>query len=181
LTKILGNIRDDEGQNNVLHVANFTQLPGPVVQTWKGRTSMTLHHRGACLCQGIRFTIAGELPPIQVCHCAQCRQAQGGPFAANIPVETSALKISSGMELLRRYESSPGKVRAFCSVCGSPIFSERASLPGVVRIRAGLLAEPVHAQLGFHAYTASKASWWPLDDGLPRHPEGFVPLPDAAS
>ncbi len=142
---------------------------------------MTHQHHGACLCQGIRFTIAGELAPIQVCHCAQCRQAQGGPFATNIPVEATALNFTSGLNLLRRYESSPGKVRAFCSVCGSPIFSERASLPGVVRIRAGLLAEPVQARLGFHAFVASKASWWPLDDGLPQYPEGFVQPPPAST
>ncbi len=142
---------------------------------------MTLQHVGSCLCQGIRFTIAGQLAPIQVCHCGQCRQAQGGPFATNIPVDTSALSFSAGLDLLRRHESSPGKVRAFCSVCGSPVFSERASLPGVVRIRAGLLAEPVHAQLGFHAYTASKASWWPLEDDLPQHPEGFVPPAEPAT
>ena len=137
---------------------------------------MTVQHHGAGLCQGIRFTVTGELPPIQVCHCSQCRQAQGGPFATNIPVETAKLAFHSGQELMRRYESSPGKARVFCSVCGSPIYSERASLPGLVRLRAGLLAEPVAARLGFHAYVGSKATWWPLaDDGVPRHEEGYSP------
>jgi hypothetical protein len=137
---------------------------------------MTLEHHGACLCSGIRFTLTGELPPIQVCHCSQCRRAQGGPFATNIPLETANLVFHSGRDLMRRYESSPGKTRVFCSVCGSPIYSERASLPGIVRLRAGLLAEPVHAALGFHAHIASKASWWPLpDDGVPRHAEGYSP------
>ncbi len=140
---------------------------------------MSTAHHGACLCQGVRFTIQGELAPIQVCHCAQCRQAQGGPFATNIPVDTAALVFHAGLDLLRRFESSPGKVRAFCSVCGSPVFSERTALPGVVRIRAGLLAEPVQARLAFHAHVASKASWWLLNDGLPQHPEGDAGQPPA--
>ena len=104
---------------------------------------MSLQHHGSCLCGGIRFTIQGPLAAIQVCHCSQCRQAQGGPVATNIPVEASALAFSQGQDLLQRYESSPGKVRAFCKVCGSPVYSQRDALPSILRIRAGLLQEPV--------------------------------------
>lgn len=134
---------------------------------------MTTHH-GACLCQGIRFRIEGDLAPIQICHCSQCRRVQGGPFATNIPVETARLTFLAGEDLLQRYESSPGKIRAFCRVCGSPVFSQRDTLPGVVRIRAGLLSEPVAAVLGFHAHVDSKAGWWPLQDDLPRYPAGHT-------
>lgn len=132
---------------------------------------MTVKHQGSCLCGGISFTITGPLAPIQVCHCAQCRQAQGGPVATNIPVEASALSFHQGEELLQQYESSPGKIRAFCKVCGSPVFSKRDSLPGVLRIRAGLLQAPVAAQLAFHAFTGSKAGWWPICGGLPEYAE----------
>ncbi|MES2509691.1 MAG: GFA family protein [Pseudomonadota bacterium] len=132
---------------------------------------MSHTHHGSCLCKGIRFTIEGTLAPIQVCHCSQCRQAQGGPVGTNIPVETARLTFHSGEELLQHYESSPGKVRAFCRVCGSPVFSRRSSVPGVVRIRAGLLSEPVDSSLAFHAHVAYKASWWPLQDDLPHYPE----------
>ncbi len=133
-------------------------------------------HHGSCLCEGVRFSITGSLAPIEVCHCAQCRRAQGGPFATNIPVATSALTFLAGEHLLQSHASSPGKERVFCRVCGSPVFSRRASLPGVVRIRAGLLHEPVATQLAFHAFTASKAGWWPLSDALPHHPEGAPPM-----
>ncbi|WP_296921720.1 GFA family protein [Polaromonas sp.] len=57
---------------------------------------MTTQHRGSCLCKGVHFIIEGELAPIQICHCSQCRQAQGGAFGANIPVETAKLKFLSG-------------------------------------------------------------------------------------
>lgn len=139
-------------------------------------TPEPLHH-GTCLCQGVRFTIEGPLAPIQICHCAQCRRAQGGPFAANIPVDSNRLRFASGQALLRRYESSPGKMRAFCSVCGSPVFSQRASLPGVVRIRAGLLAEPVGTAPQFHMHVDSRCSWWPIQDDLPRYAQGHAPTP----
>jgi hypothetical protein len=130
-----------------------------------------MNHRyaGRCLCGGIRFEITEPLAPIQVCHCSQCRQAQGGPFATNIPVNTSAFELQAGADLITAYESSPGKTRSFCRRCGSPLFSQRASLPGVLRIRAGLMEGPLDTQLGWHIYTGSKANWWHIDDDLPQH------------
>ena len=126
-------------------------------------------HRGGCLCGRVAFEIEGPLPPIQICHCSQCRRAQGGPFATNVPVAESALRWLRGEALLKSYESSPGKFRVFCSECGSPIYSRRLSLPGVVRLRAGLLDEPVASAVELHMHVASKASWWSIVDELPQH------------
>ncbi|WP_410209137.1 GFA family protein [Aquirhabdus sp.] len=129
---------------------------------------------GSCLCGGVKFKINAALEPIQVCHCSQCRKAQGGPFATNTPVLTSNFELTDGLDILTEYESSPGKKRFFCSRCGSPIYSARSSLPGVIRIRAGLLDEPLTVRPSVHAYVASKSSWWDIQDGLPKHPEGIV-------
>ena len=134
---------------------------------------MTIHAQ--CLCGGIRFRIEGELAPIQICHCSQCRRAQGAAFAAIIPGAESAVRFDAGTELLSAYEATPGKERVFCRRCGSPIYSRRVSLPGVLRIRAGLIDEPVAARPAFHAYVASKASWYEIGDSLPQHAEGHVP------
>lgn len=138
-------------------------------------------YNGQCLCGAVHFQIEGELEPIQVCHCSQCRRAQGGPFATNIPVEHARFRLLAGSASLTEFESSPGKVRVFCRTCGSPIFSRKDSLPGVLRVRAGLLTEPLQTRLLAHCFFDSKANWWPLDDGLPRydgpyHPNG--PLKD---
>lgn len=132
-------------------------------------------HTGSCLCGGITFRIDAALEPIQVCHCAQCRKAQGGPFAAITPVDTAVFHLQDDDGLLQTYESSPGKERAFCGRCGSPLFSRRAALPGVVRLRVGLIDEPVQARVAWHAYTGSASSWWLIVDDLPRH-EGAAPL-----
>lgn len=123
---------------------------------------------GSCLCGGIRFRIDAALAPIQICHCSQCRKAQGGPFATNTPVSAASFQLLSGEELLTAFESSPGKQRVFCRRCGSPIYSHKASLPGVLRIRAGLIDEPVSVSIAAHFQTGSKASWWPIEDDLPR-------------
>lgn len=134
-------------------------------------------YTGSCLCGGVQFRIRTELAPIQVCHCEQCRKAQGGPFATNIPVESSAFEWVAGRDLLKSFESSPGKLRHFCSKCGSPIYSERSSLPSVMRVRAGLIDGPLRAQIESHAYVASKANWWSINDDVPQHAAGYVAKP----
>ncbi len=125
--------------------------------------------QGGCLCGQVRYDLKGPLAEIQLCHCSQCRKAQGSAFAANIPAQESQLRFTAGAEALVSYESSPGKIRVFCGRCGSPLFSRTTSLPGVVRLRAGSLDEPSGARLGVHIFADSHAGWWSINDALPRY------------
>ena len=126
--------------------------------------------QGGCLCGAARYAVEGEIAPIQLCHCGQCRKAQGGPFAANAPVAASAFRLLQGEDALREFRASPGKRRVFCGTCGSPLFSQRDDAPETLRLRVGTLDATDGLSLGLHIQTASKAAWWPLDDDLPRHP-----------
>ena len=132
----------------------------------------TVLHTGSCLCGGVRYSVHAPLAPIQLCHCRQCRKAQGSAFAANIPVARADFRLDTGAELLGRYESSPGKHRVFCVRCGSPLYSERESQPDTIRLRAGLLDGELDVRPETHAYVASKAGWWTIDDHLPQHLHG---------
>jgi len=132
-------------------------------------------HKGSCLCGAITFQVEGPLEAIQICHCGQCRKAQGGAFASNIPVQRECFELLSGEHMLRAFESSPGKERVFCGQCGSPLFSRRRDLPQVIRLRAGALDEPVQARPIAHFYVSNKASWWPILDSLPQFPLAYVP------
>lgn len=135
---------------------------------------MTLH-AGGCLCGAVRFEIHGALEPIQICHCGQCRKAQGTAFATNIPVQVDRIRFLSGREGVREYESSPGKLRAFCTNCGSPVYSRRLDTPDTLRIRAGVLDGTVDAKPSAHFYIGSKANWWDIGDALPQFEAGYVP------
>jgi len=125
---------------------------------------------GSCLCGGVKFSISGELQPLQLCHCAQCRKAQGTAFATALPIKADAFTLLSGEDLLRHFESSPGKERAFCGRCGSPIYSRRASRPVALRIRAGLIDQPLPVRPAFHQHVASKANWWNIADDIKQFP-----------
>ena len=126
---------------------------------------------GGCLCGAVRYEVEGEIAPIQLCHCGQCRKAQGGPFAANAPVSAAGFRLLRGAEALKEYRASPGKRRVFCGACGGPIFSQRDETPETLRLRVGALDDTTGLTIGFHIQAASKAAWWPIDDDRPRFPD----------
>jgi hypothetical protein len=86
-------------------------------------------------------------------------------------VQATAFRLTRGEDRLAEYRATPGKRRVFCSVCGSPIFSQRDAAPDALRLRAGTLDEPADLTVAFHFNVASKAGWWSIADDLPQHPQ----------
>ncbi|MES2342359.1 MAG: GFA family protein [Pseudomonadota bacterium] len=125
---------------------------------------------GSCLCGGVRLEVAGSLPDIQACYCGSCRKAQGSAFVAVLPVARTDVRFTAGEDLLAAFESSPGKHRVFCRVCGSPILSRAAALPDRLRLRAGLLDGPLGVKIASHAFVAEAADWCVIDGDAPRYP-----------
>jgi hypothetical protein len=124
--------------------------------------------RGSCLCGGVRYEVKGDIGPVALCHCGMCRKASGTAFAANASVARRDLSVLAGAELVQRYESSPGKWRCFCRVCGSPLFAEMAEMPEHVRLRLGLLDDDPGVRPAYHFAVNFKAPWWEIADDLPR-------------
>jgi hypothetical protein len=125
-----------------------------------------------CLCAGVRIEISGKLGPVVYCHCSQCRKATGTAFASNADVRLRYWRFLSGEHLVREFESSPGAFRAFCSRCGSPIYSRRSAAPDVRRLRLGILNEDPERRSLAHFYVGSKAPWFEISDDLPQFAEG---------
>jgi hypothetical protein len=125
---------------------------------------------GRCLCGTVRYELHGRLGPLAYCHCKMCQRASGSAFAANASVRTQYLTWLGGRDTITEYESSPGKLRAFCSRCGSPIYSRRTAAPNEVRIRLGTMdGDPERRSLA-HFWVSSKAPWFEITDELPRYP-----------
>ncbi len=123
---------------------------------------------GRCLCGRIAYEVDGKLGPVTFCHCETCRRAQGGAFVVAAPVRRKYFRLVSGADVITEYESSPGKYRGFCRVCGSPIWSRRPSDPEIVRLRLGTLDGDPGRRPAAHVFVALKAPWFEITDGLPR-------------
>jgi hypothetical protein len=128
-------------------------------------------HAGSCLCGGVRYEIDGELGAFGYCHCTSCRKASGSAHGANVGVDKGRFHLLAGAELLREYESSPGKLRVFCSRCGSPMYAYLTKSPDVIRVRLGSLDTPLHDRPRAHTWVSDKATWEPIEDSVPQFPE----------
>lgn len=123
--------------------------------------------RGSCLCKKVRFTYSGEIEELCMCHCSQCRKAQGVAFATNSPLDNNKLHFE-GTQYIKEYLSSGDKVRAFCIECGSALYSAKASVPEIKRIRLGTIDTVFACQNKYHIHTDSIAPWHEIAD---QHPQ----------
>ena len=123
--------------------------------------------RAECLCGGIQIRVGGKVGPIVYCHCSRCRKAGGSAFGANADVRSKYWSIS-GERLVTEFESSPGVFRAFCSRCGSPIYSRREGDPETYRLRLGLLDDDPERRPLAHFWVGSRAQWFEITDSLPQ-------------
>ncbi|MES2206069.1 MAG: GFA family protein [Pseudomonadota bacterium] len=116
-------------------------------------------YKGSCLCGKIHYQINGELSDFGYCHCKSCQKASGTAHASNAGVNTNEFMVEDAAGLLREYESSPGKFRAFCSNCGSPLYARVTARDGTLRIRLGTLDTPLNKKAKAHTFIKEMAAW----------------------
>jgi hypothetical protein len=123
---------------------------------------------GSCLCGEVTLEYDGPIGPLTLCHCSQCRRAHGSAFSASTPVQKVHFRFTGGKQRITEYESRPGKYRAFCSVCGSQLYSRLDAITGVLRLRVGVINEPLGKGPASHVFTGSKSDWFTITDDVPR-------------
>jgi len=126
--------------------------------------------KGSCLCRKIRYTYDGQIEELSI----QCRKAQGAAFATNSPLDNNRLRIE-GKQFIKEYLTSGDKVRAFCTECGSALYSAKVSVPGIKRIRLGTIDTDFNCQNKYHIHTDSKATWHDITDQHRQFAQGKIP------
>ncbi|QIO05831.1 GFA family protein [Acinetobacter shaoyimingii] len=119
-------------------------------------------YTATCLCGVIHIEINQQIDQIYICHCKACQKAQGGAFVAVTTISTENFQIKFGLEYLAEYYSSLNKKRVFCLKCASPIYSARLDLPEVLRLRVGIIDQPLTAKIYSHAFIDEKAEWYEI-------------------
>jgi hypothetical protein len=130
---------------------------------------------GHCLCGRVRYEADAEIRTIIHCHCETCRRTHASAFSSIGAVPRQRFRWVAGEELLKSFESSPGKFRHFCSLCGSHILAERTGSEHVM-LRLGCLDTPITSHSASHIWRSDCASWYDTKETLPEYPEA-IPAP----
>jgi hypothetical protein len=131
---------------------------------------------GGCLCGGVRFEVTEPLVSSGYCHCTRCQRRTGTGASASGRIVPGSLRIKSGEELIRSYAPEDGFLKAFCSGCGSALWSQSPDDPEVISVRLGAFDGDPGIRPAYRTFTAFAATWEPIpDDGLPRFPEQRAP------
>jgi|SRR6266508_3343890 len=127
---------------------------------------------GGCLCGGVRFEVAE--PPIAAsyCHCTRCQRRTGSAASVQVRIVPGSLRVTAGEELMRAYEPPDGYAKAFCSRCGSALWSRSPENSEALSVRMGAFDLDPEIRPSYRQFVAYAAPWEPIpDDGLPRFPE----------
>jgi ADP-ribosyl-[dinitrogen reductase] hydrolase len=129
---------------------------------------MTL--KGSCLCGAVRYQVNRLDMPIAHCHCMTCRKAHAAGYTSTAGVMREHFRWTTGEDRLSTYESSPGKLRHFCSVCGTHLMAERPAQPHVI-LRVATLDDDPGVTPALHIWTSHDAPWLAESEEVPRHPQ----------
>ena len=81
-------------------------------------------YKGQCMCGAVKFEVPCEPFAMLVCHCIDCRAWSASPVNGATAYKRDQLTIKKGEDLIKRYTSSEGHNRCWCSVCGGHVFSD---------------------------------------------------------
>jgi hypothetical protein len=123
---------------------------------------------GSCLCGGVAFEVTGQLRPVVVCHCTQCRK-QSGHFGAFTACDNSNLRFTN-KDTLAWYRASEVAARGFCKSCGSLLFWKGDGRT-YTSIAAGSINGATGLQIEGHIFCADKGDYYEILDGSYQRPQ----------
>ena len=125
---------------------------------------------GSCLCGAIAYEVDQLDMPISGCHCRTCRKAQAASFVPSAGVMRENFRWLKGEERLSKFESSVGKFRYFCSVCGSHLIAERVAQPHII-LRVATLDEDAGAKVAAHIWRSHDVAWLQDEEDVAHYSE----------
>jgi len=121
--------------------------------------------KGSCLCGAIAYEVDRLAGPIGHCHCNTCRKAHAAAFATTARADRSAFRWLSGESVIGQFESTPGKLRHFCTRCGSHLMAQWVHEPQVI-VRVATLDDDPGVRPVAHIWMADAAPWLAYGDEL---------------
>jgi hypothetical protein len=123
---------------------------------------------GGCQCGAVRYRLTA--PPLSVynCHCRDCQRTSGATHEMSMPLRRETLVHLSGeLGSFDKVAASGRVVRLYrCAICGTKVWNEPLSAPGLLIGKPGTLDDMSWARPVGNIWTDSRAPWVEIDETL---------------
>jgi hypothetical protein len=94
-------------------------------------------YSGGCACGAIRYEISAEPVVMNHCQCRDCQRKSGTGHGSYLTFPRTGVKLKGQAKHWDIVgDSGNVKTRAFCSICGSPVYLTFAAMPDLFAVRA---------------------------------------------
>jgi hypothetical protein len=102
-----------------------------------------MHVHGSCHCGAIRYEATVDPARTAICHCTDCQKLTGSAYRVSVPARDGSFRLQSGTPTVyvKVGDSGARRAQAFCSNCGSPLYTYDADAPGTIGLRVGCIDE----------------------------------------
>ena len=137
---------------------------------------MNLPITGGCLCGAVRFESSAAPVFMLKCHCRDCQQVSGGPYAPAVIFPFAAFRLTHGE--IQKYATQSDKggqnLRGFCAKCGSRLTGAESPEKGIIGVVASALDDPSIFQPSIEIYL-DDAHPWDIPDPATQKLPGHMP------
>ncbi|GJL82623.1 MAG: aldehyde-activating protein [marine bacterium B5-7] len=117
---------------------------------------------GRCHCGAITYEAEVNMDNVGICHCTDCQTLSGSAFRTVVLTEPGSFQLHAGSPkiYMKTGESGAKREQAFCSECGSPIYSAApGDAPKVHSIRLGTVTQRYELLPKFQIWHRSSQRW----------------------
>ena len=120
--------------------------------------------KGQCMCGAVKFTAQSVPDTYGACHCEMCRRWTGAALvAATVPAKGITW---TGVEKIRKVQSSDWAERAFCRTCGSHLYYH-LKFHDHFALSAGLFQDAKITKLSQQIFIDEKPDFYELANDTP--------------
>lgn len=139
---------------------------------------------GGCQCGAVRYRIGARPLGIYACHCKDCQRFSGTTHTLSMVMNAGDVELLQGT--LKGFDKAADSGRTVrmlgCEACGTKVWNEPLSSPGLLILKPGTLDDAGWAEPVGNIWTDRALPWVAIDWSQPHfgaQPTSRQPLFDA--
>jgi hypothetical protein len=130
-----------------------------------------------CSCGAVTLSFPEKPCRIVVaCHCIDCQRRTGAPFGVGAYYPAEVVSISGTSKEFTHAAASGGEIHNFfCPQCGSTVYWKLSTLPALIAVAVGAMADPKYPAPVISVFEQSKHDWVRVDGAVEHFRLNYVP------